>query len=80
MDIYTIIFLALAVVICLRLRSVLGQHTVSEGPPYLTGILLTLTAAALGAVIFDVGGAKQRFVGCPTDCVFALNSRRRPRG
>ena len=58
MDIYTIIFLALAVVICLRLRSVLGQHTVSEGPPYLTGILLTLTAAALGAVFFDVGGAK----------------------
>ena len=58
MDIYTIIFLALAVVICLRLRSVLGQHTVSEGPPYLTGILLTLTAAALGAVIFDVGDAK----------------------
>ena len=24
--------------------------------------------------------AKQRFVGCPTDCVFALNSGRRPRG
>jgi endonuclease YncB( thermonuclease family) len=42
----------------LRLRSVFGQHTVSEGPPYLTGILFTLTAAALGAVIFDVGGAK----------------------
>ena len=34
MDIYTIIFLALAVFIFLRLRSVLGQHTGSERPPY----------------------------------------------
>jgi endonuclease YncB( thermonuclease family) len=57
-DIYAIIFMVLTVFIVLRLRSVLGQHTGSERPPYLTGILLTLTAAALGAVIFDVGGAK----------------------
>ena len=34
MDIYTIIFLALAVFIILRLRSVLGQRTGSERPPY----------------------------------------------
>ena len=34
MDIYTIIFLALAVFIFLRLRSVLGQSTGSERPPY----------------------------------------------
>ena len=34
MDIYTIIFLALAVFIFLRLRSVLGQRTGSERPPY----------------------------------------------
>jgi predicted lipid-binding transport protein (Tim44 family) len=33
-DIYTIIFLALAVVIFLRLRNVLGQRTGSERPPY----------------------------------------------
>jgi predicted lipid-binding transport protein (Tim44 family) len=33
-DIYTIIFLALAVFIILRLRSVLGQRTGSERPPY----------------------------------------------
>ena len=33
-DIYTIIFLALAVVIFLRLRSVLGQRTGRERPPY----------------------------------------------
>jgi micrococcal nuclease len=59
-DIYTIIFAALAVVICLRLRSVLGQHTGSEWPSAIpvTGILLTLTAAALGAVVFDLGGDK----------------------
>ena len=54
-DIYTIIFAALAVVVCLRLYSVLGQHT---GSGYVTGILLAVTAAALGVVVFDVGGAK----------------------
>ena len=37
MDIYTIIFLALAVFIFLRLRSVLGQRTGSERPPYERG-------------------------------------------
>ncbi|MGA7804203.1 Tim44/TimA family putative adaptor protein [Bradyrhizobium sp.] len=34
MDIYTIIFLALAVFIFIRLRSVLGQRTGSERPPF----------------------------------------------
>ncbi len=34
MDIYTIIFLALAVFIFLRLKSVLGQRTGDERPPY----------------------------------------------
>ena len=33
-DIYTIIFLALAVLIFLKLRSVLGQRTGRERPPY----------------------------------------------
>ena len=33
-DIYTIIFLALAVFIFVRLRSVLGQRTGRERPPY----------------------------------------------
>ena len=33
-DIYTIIFLALAIFIFLRLRSVLGQRTGRERPPY----------------------------------------------
>jgi endonuclease YncB( thermonuclease family) len=54
-DIYTIIFAALAVVVCLRLYSVLGQHA---GSGYVTGILFAVTAAALGVVVFDVGGAK----------------------
>src|SRR5258706_15694464 len=34
MDLWTIIFLTLAVVIFLRLRSVLGQRTGRERPPY----------------------------------------------
>ena len=34
MDIYTIIFLALAVFIFVRLRSVLGQRTGNERPPF----------------------------------------------
>ena len=34
LDIYTIIFLALAVFIFARLRSVLGQRTGNERPPY----------------------------------------------
>ena len=57
MDIYTIVFLALAVFIFLRLRSVLGQRTHQRRRIPVTGILLTLTAATLGAVFFDVGGA-----------------------
>ena len=67
LDTYTIIFAALAFVICLRLRSVLGQRTGSERPSYLTGILLTLIAVALGAVFFDVGRANwYRAISDPT--------------
>src|SRR5262249_21391623 len=58
-DIYTIIFLALAVLIFLCLHSVLGQRTHQRRRIPVTGILLTLTAAALGTVYLDVGGAKQ---------------------
>jgi len=56
-DIYTIIFLVLAVLMFLRLRSVLGQHTHQRKRISVTGILLALTAAALGALFFDTGGA-----------------------
>jgi endonuclease YncB( thermonuclease family) len=58
MDIYSIIFLALGIFIFLRLRSVLGQRTHQRRRIPVTGILLTLTAAALGAVFFDVASAK----------------------
>ena len=33
-DIYSVIFLVLAIVIFLRLRSVLGRRTGSERPPF----------------------------------------------
>jgi endonuclease YncB( thermonuclease family) len=58
-DTYTIIFLALTVLIILRLRSVLGQRTHQRGRIPVTGTLLTLTAAAMGAVVFNVGGANR---------------------
>jgi endonuclease YncB( thermonuclease family) len=59
MDVYTITFLVLAVFIFLRLRSVLGQRVHQRGRIPVTGILLTLTAAALGAVFFDLGSTKR---------------------
>ena len=59
MDIYAIIFLALAILIYLRLRSVLGQQTHQRRRIPVTGILLTLTAAALVAVSLEVGSAKR---------------------
>ena len=52
-------FLALAILIYLRLRSVLGQQTHQRRRIPETGILLTLTAAALVAVSLDVGSAKR---------------------
>jgi len=59
MDIYTVVFLALAVLLFLRLRSVLGQRTRQRGLITVTGVLLTVAAAALGALFFHVvGGAK----------------------
>ena len=63
-DIYAIVFLTLTVVIYLRLRSVLGQRTHQRRWIPVTGSLLTFTAAALGAVFFDVGGA----IGATRNC------------
>ncbi len=45
MDIYTIIFLALAVFIFLRLRNVLGQRTGNERPPFDRAARTTVQAA-----------------------------------
>ena len=62
MDIYTIIFLALAVFIFLRLRSVLGQRTGSERPPYDRATREVLGGAQSSAApTADVGGAADRW-------------------
>src|SRR5262245_1203820 len=58
-DTYNIIFLALAVLSLLRLRSVLGQRTHHRSRIPVTGSLLTLTAVALAAVFFDVADTKR---------------------
>jgi hypothetical protein len=59
-DIYAIIFAALAVVICLRLRSVLGQRTGSERPFRVSAFAyrLSMIAAVLCAVHYVAYEAK----------------------
>ena len=60
MDIYTIIFAALAVVVCLGLYRVLGQRTGSERPYRLSAFYyrLSMIAAVLGAVNYVAYEAK----------------------
>ena len=60
MDIYTIIFLALAVFVCLRLCSVLGQRTGSERPFRVSAFVyrLSMIAAVLCAVLYVAYEAK----------------------
>ena len=62
MDIYTIIFLALAVFIFLRLRSVLGQRTGSERPFRVSAFAyrLSMIAAVLCAVNYVAYEANSR--------------------
>ena len=74
MDIYTIIFLALAVFIFLRLRNVLGQRTGSERPPYdraarnvVQGAPDSKVVPLPGAVIDQVPLAPTAEVTLPTD-------------
>jgi predicted lipid-binding transport protein (Tim44 family) len=55
-DIYTIIFLALAVFIFLRLRSVLGQRTGSERPPYDRATRDVLQGSARGDKVVPLPG------------------------
>jgi predicted lipid-binding transport protein (Tim44 family) len=73
-DIYTIIFLALAVFIFLRLRSVLGQRTGSERPPYdraarnvVQGAPDNKVMPVPGSVIEQVPLAPSAEVGAPAD-------------
>ncbi len=60
MDIYTIVFAALAVVVCLRLNSVLGQRTGSERPFPVSALdyRLSMIAAILGTVNYVAYQAK----------------------
>ncbi len=75
MDIYTIIFLALAVFIFLRLRNVLGQRTGNERPPFDRAARNVLTGAQdnnnvvpiPGAVIDQAPLAPSADVVSPTD-------------
>jgi len=73
-DIYTIIFLALAVFIFLRLRNVLGQRTGSERPPFdraarnvLQGSQDNNVVPIPGAVIDQAPLAPTADVAAPTD-------------
>src|ERR1700723_4676991 len=73
-DIYTIIFLALAVFIFLRLRSVLGQRTGGERPPYdrparnvVQGVQDNKVVPMPGTVIDQAPLAPTAEVGAPTD-------------
>ena len=74
MDIYTIIFLALAVFIFLRLRNVLGQRTGNERPPFdraarnvLHGAQDNNVVPIPGAVIDQAPSAPTADVVPPTD-------------
>jgi predicted lipid-binding transport protein (Tim44 family) len=73
-DIYTIIFLALAVFIFLRLRNVLGQRTGNERPPYdraarnvLRGVQDNNVVQMPGAVIDQAPLAPTADVAPPSD-------------
>ena len=73
-DIYTIIFLALAVFIFLRLRNVLGQRTGNERPPYdraarnvVQGAQENKVVPMPGAVIDQAPPAPTADVAPPTD-------------
>ena len=57
MDIYTIIFLALAVFIFLRLRNVLGQRTGNERPPFDRAARNVLTGAQDNNNVVPIPGA-----------------------
>ena len=75
MDIYTIIFLALAVFIFLRLRSVLGQRTGSERPPYDRAAPNVVQRTQDNNNVVPMPGARDRPGAAGAD---ARMSRRRP--
>ncbi|MCQ3942270.1 MAG: calcium-binding protein, partial [Alphaproteobacteria bacterium] len=65
-DIYTIIFLALAIFIFLRLRSVLGQRTGRERPPYDPYSARDMRAPA-GDKVVSLPNRKPESVSRPSD-------------
>jgi predicted lipid-binding transport protein (Tim44 family) len=65
-DIYTIIFLALAVFIFLRLRNVLGQRTGSERPPFDRAARNTIQSTAENNVVPIPGKVIDQAPSAPT--------------
>ena len=82
MDIYTIIFLALAVFILLRLRSVLGRRTGSERPFLVSAFAyrLSMIAAVLCAVHYVAYEAKWYSALEAARNPYHNHQRPRPRG
>jgi predicted lipid-binding transport protein (Tim44 family) len=74
-DIYTIIFLALAVFIFLRLRSVLGQRTGSERPPFDRPAARNVGQGAQDNVVPMPGSAIDQAPLAPTADVTAATDR-----
>jgi len=72
-DIYTIIFLALAVFIFLRLRSVLGQRTGDERSPYDVAPSKDANALGKGNVVPLPGRAEPSASASPADAAPALD-------
>ena len=74
-DIYTIIFLALAVFIFLRLRNVLGQRTGTERPPFDRAARNTVPGAPDSSVVPIPGKVIDQAPLAPTAEVSALTDR-----
>jgi predicted lipid-binding transport protein (Tim44 family) len=74
-DIYTIIFLALAVFIFLRLRNVLGQRTGSERPPFDRAARNTIPGGPDGNVVPIPGKVLDQVPLAPTAEVAAPSDR-----
>src|SRR6516162_11456499 len=74
-DIYTIIFLALAVFIFLRLRNVLGQRTGNERPPFDRAARNTIQGTAENNVVPIPGKVIDQTPSAPTPEVAVPSDR-----
>jgi predicted lipid-binding transport protein (Tim44 family) len=76
-DIYTIIFLAIAVVVFLRLRNVLGRRTGSERPPFDPYSRRESVPGAVGDKVIDLSRrATDRATGAEPEAVAAIAAER----